>query len=165
MSKKALADAIDGYFRSISRTIELKGPDGAVICNDDGEAIRKLQFAVPPSVSGLCLHLGIDRSTWQNYCDGGLHPEFREVTALTRGRIEAWLEEQLLMREKGVQGIIFNLQNNYGWRQKQEVELGDKTRESIQPEGMSLQDKLAAIAQARENLGELPACQGDGEEE
>lgn len=76
-SKKALADAIDGYFRSISRTIELKGPDGAVICNDDGEAIRKLQFAVPPSVSGLCLHLGIDRSTWQNYCDGGLHPEFR----------------------------------------------------------------------------------------
>ena len=108
-SKKALADAIEGYFRSISRTIELKDLAGATIYNDDGEAIHKLQFVVPPSISALCIHLGIDRSTWQNYCDGELHPEFREVTALTRGRIEAWLEEQLLTREKGVQGIIFNL--------------------------------------------------------
>lgn len=164
-SKKALADAIDGYFRSISRTIEVKDVTGETVYNDDGESIRRVQFVVPPSISGLCIHLGIDRSTWQNYCDGDLHPEFREVTALTRGRIEAWLEEQLLTREKGVQGIIFNLQNNYGWRQKQEVELGDKTRKSIQTEGMSLQDKLAAIAQARENMGELPAYQGDGEEE
>lgn len=87
------------------------------------------------------------------------------MTALTRGRIEAWLEEQLLTREKGVQGIIFNLQNNYGWRQKQEVELGDKTRKSIQTEGMSLQDKLAAIAAARESIGELPEyLEEDGEE-
>lgn len=155
-SKKALADAIEGYFRSISRTIELKDLTGAVIHNDAGEVIHKLQFVVPPSISALCIHLGIDRSTWQNYCDGELHPEFREVTALTRGRIEAWLEEQLLTREKGVQGIIFNLQNNYGWRQKQEVELGDKTRKSIQTEGMSLYDKLAAIAQAQEDIGELP---------
>ena len=164
-SKKALAEAIDGYFRSISRTIDLQDLTGAVILNDDGETIRKLQFVVPPSISGLCLYLGIDRSTWQNYCDGELHPEFREVTDMTRGRIEAWLEEQLLTREKGVQGIIFNLQNNYGWRQKQEVELGDKTRKSIQTEGMSLYDKLAAIAQAQEEIGELPDYQGDGEEE
>ena len=102
-SKKALADAIESYFRSISRTIELQDLTGATIYNDDGEAIHKLQFVVPPSISALCIHLGIDRSTWQNYCDGELHPEFREVTALTRGRIEAWLEEQLLTREKGVQ--------------------------------------------------------------
>ena len=45
------------------------------------------------------------------------------------------------------------------------MELGDKTRKSIQTEGMSLQDKLAAIAAARESIGELPVYQGDGEEE
>lgn len=165
-NKKALAEAIEGYFRSISRTIELKDFTGEVILNDDGEAIRKLQFVVPPSISGLCIHLGIDRSTWQNYCDPEQHPEFREITAMTRARIEAWLEEQLLTREKGVQGIIFNLQNNYGWRQKQEVELGDKTRRSIQTEGVSLYDKLAAIARAKESIGEMPEYLAeDGEEE
>lgn len=56
-SKKALADAIEGYFRSISRTIELKDLTGATIYNDDGEVIHKLQFVVPPSISALCLHL------------------------------------------------------------------------------------------------------------
>ena len=65
-SKKALADAIESYFRSISRTIELQDLTGATIYNDDGEAIHKLQFVVPPSISALCIHLGIDRSTWQN---------------------------------------------------------------------------------------------------
>ena len=164
-SKKALADAVEGYFRSISRTIELKEPDGTAICNDDGQPIRQLEFVIPPSVSALCIHLGIDRSTWQNYCDAELHPELREATALAKARIEAWLEEQLLTRRKGVQGIIFNLQNNYGWRQKQEVELGDRTRKSIQTEGMSLREKLAAISRAQADIGELPEYPAeDGEE-
>lgn len=164
-TKKALEDAIEKYFHSISRTIELRGMDGEVILNDDGDAIRKVQFVLPPSISGLCIHLGIDRSTWNNYCDEEQHPEFRGVTAMTRARIEAWLEEQLLTREKGVQGIIFNLQNNYGWRQKQEVELGEKTRKTVQEEGLSLQDKLAAIAQAKESIGVLPEYRGDGEDD
>lgn len=45
------------------------------------------------------------------------------------------------------------------------MELGDKTRKSIQTEGMSLYDKLAAIAQAQEDIGELPEYLAeDGEE-
>ena len=48
------------------------------------------------------------------------------------------------------QGIIFNLQNNYGWRQKQEVELGEQTRKSAAAENLSLQEKLAVIAQVAE---------------
>lgn len=98
-----------------------------------------MQYVVPPSIAGLCLQLGIDRSTWQNYADPALHPELADVAAEARARIEAYLEQELLTREKGLQGIIFNLQNNYGWRQKQEVELGEKTRSSMGPVRCALQ--------------------------
>lgn len=148
-SKKALSEAIERYFRSISRTVPAKDGLGRAIRNDDGEEIKLTEYVVPPSISSLCLYLGIDRSTWQNYCDPQQHPEFSGITETTRARIEAYLEEQLLTREKGLQGIIFNLQNNYGWRQKQEVELGDKTRKSLPSEPLSIQEKLAVIAAAQ----------------
>ena len=54
------------------------------------------------------------------------------------------LEQELLTREKGVQGIIFNLQNNYGWKQKQEVELGKDTRESMK-HAVTYHEKLALL--------------------
>lgn len=145
-TKKSLREAVDRYFRSISRTIPARDLTGAVVKNDDGEDIMVVQFVVPPSISSMCLYLGIDRSTWQNYADPELHPEMKSVTADARARIEAYLEEQLLTRDKGLQGIIFNLQNNYGWKQKQEVELGKETRRTMATEGMSIKEKLAFIS-------------------
>ena len=112
--------------------------------NDDGEEIKVVQFVVPPSVTGMCLYLGIDRSTWQNYADAALHPELAGICQGARTRIEAYLEQELLTREKGVQGIIFNLQNNYGWKQKQEVELGKDTRESMK-HAATYHEKLALL--------------------
>lgn len=149
-TKKSLQTAVDGYFASISR-------------NGDGNAWTA-EYKRPPTVSGLCLYLGIDRSTWQNYADRKLHPEFAEITAYARMRMEAYLEEQLLTREKNVQGLIFNLQNNYGWREKREVELGQETRrsvaESAQAGNMSIAEKMALLAEQREALKEVE--QGDG---
>ena len=161
-TKKALSYAVERYFRSISRTRPAMDQMGRRIQNDDGEDIVVLEYVVPPSVGSLCLYLGIDRSTWQNYCDD---PALAPVTALTRARIEAYLEEQLLTREKGLQGIIFNLQNNYGWRQKQEVELGDKTRRSVERQSMSLYDKLAVINGVKAIEGFPEYIDEDGEQE
>ncbi|MBQ9702998.1 MAG: hypothetical protein IJV68_00460, partial [Clostridia bacterium] len=90
--------------------------------NDDGEVIMIQRFVRPPTISGLCLNLGIDRSTWQNYCDREKHPEFAEITMMTSGVIESYLEEELLIRSKP-QGVIFNLQNNYGWKEKKDVDV------------------------------------------
>ena len=77
-TKKSLKEAVERYFRSISRTIPAKDLAGHVIRNDDGEDIMVTEYVVPPSISGLCLYLGIDRSTWQNYADAALHPELTE---------------------------------------------------------------------------------------
>ena len=143
-TKKGLREAIERYFRSISRTIPARDDTGGIIRNDDGEEIKVVQFVVPPSVTGMCLYLNIDRSTWQNYADAVLHPELAGICQGARTRIEAYLEQELLTREKGVQGIIFNLQNNYGWKQKQEVELGKDTRESMK-HAATYHEKLALL--------------------
>lgn len=85
------------------------------------------------------------------------------MAAEARARIEAYLEQELLTREKGLQGIIFNLQNNYGWRQKQEVELGEKTRSSMGAGELRIADKLALLAEERDALLETER-EDDGEE-
>ena len=143
-TNKGLEKAVEGYFASISR--------------DEREA-WEAEYKRPPTVSGLCLYLGIDRSTWRNYADPRLHPEFREVAAYARMRMEAYLEEQLLTREKNVQGLIFNLQNNYGWREKREVELGGETRQTVadsaQARTLSIAEKMAVLREASKALGEM----------
>ena len=85
------------------------------------------------------------------------------MVAEARARIEAYLEQELLTREKGLQGIIFNLQNNYGWRQKQEVELGEKTRSSMGAGELRIADKLALLAEERDALL-MTEREDDGEE-
>lgn len=155
-TKKQLSEAVERYFSSISKVVTVYDEIGAVMIGDDCNIMQRVEYIDPPTITGLCLYLGIDRRTWANYCDIELHPEFADVTAYARARIEAWLERELLTREKSVQGLIFNLQNNFGWRQKAEVDLGEKTRKTIaETEKMSLADKIAAIAQAADALKEL----------
>jgi len=148
---KAFREAVDAWFRSI--TVEVQEDD---VINLDGDPVTKMIYAVPPTISGLCIKLGIDRSTWQNYADEEENPKHAAVCADVRLRIEAYLEEQLLTREKSLQGIIFNLQNNYGWKERHEhaqtVEIGEKTRESLAM-NLSMDEKLAAIRAAAEEIG------------
>lgn len=151
-TKRGLEKAVKGYFDSISRKVRALDDGGEAVYNDAGESIWVTEYIRPPTVGGLCLYLGIDRSTWQNYADRSLHPEFQEITAYARIRMEAYLEEQLITREKNVQGLIFNLQNNYGWREKREVELGGETRrtvaDSAQTVPMSIAEKVALLEEA-----------------
>ena len=153
-SKKKLAEAVDGYFKSISKTGFRQGIGGEMIKADSGVYYTETVYLEPPTVTGLCLYLGIDRRTWANYCDEKLHPEFSEVTNLARMKFEGYLEKELLTRQKSLQGIIFNLQNNYGWSEKKEVEIGRETRESMERSEMSVSDKVAAILEAARQIDE-----------
>lgn len=133
----ALKRAVDAYFNGISREVVVteqvdsgqRDERGHVIYvpvavkNRLGEEMRHVEYLVPPTVGGLCEHLGIHRSTWADWCDAKRFPEFADTTTRARGRMRAYLEEQLLVR-KDVKGIIFDLQNNYGMSEKREIELG-----------------------------------------
>lgn len=159
---KAFRDAVEAWFRSIT----VEAYDEAVL-NLDGEPILRRTYAKPPTISGLCLALGIDRSTWQNYADPEKNPKHAPICEDVRLRIEAYLEEQLLTREKSLQGIIFNLQNNYGWRERHEhaqtVELGAKTREVV-AQNLTMDEKFALIREAAAEIAEADHGE-DGDEE
>ena len=108
-SAGALEAAVEGYFRSISRTVTAE-ERGAPILNDGGEPIRYREYVVPPTVWGLCEYLGISRATWESYCDPRRRPEFRGAAALARDLMQDWSQRALLSR-KDVRGLIYILQN------------------------------------------------------
>ena len=160
---KALQVQVDRYFKSISRTITVteQVPTGELdekghklyeaqpVMNDLGEMMTRTEYILPPTVSGLCIFLGIHRSTWNRYCDPELHPEFCDTTTRARGYMRAYLEEQLLTR-KDVRGIIFDLQNNYGYAEKREVELGERASVAVSAAGLPADEREELMRILRE---------------
>ena len=71
----------------------------------------------PYTISGLALSLGIDRRTLVNYSERDL---FFPLIKNAKLKIQEMLEENLY-RLGNNSGIIFNLKNNYGWRDNIEV--------------------------------------------
>lgn len=166
---KQLRTAIDAYFASIGRTVTVteEYPTGerdesghAIMAQrevyaDSGEPIRRYEYIIPPTAGGLCASLGISRETWSSYCDQRQHPELADITAAARERLLAYREEQLLTREgKNVKGIIFDLQNNYKWLDRSEVEIGQDTRTQL-ADAPSLAEKLELIRQAAATIKDI----------
>jgi hypothetical protein len=70
------------------------------------------------TMSGLALALGMDRRTLVDYAH---RDEFLPTVKSARQEVENCLEEHLF--GNGVTGVIFNLKNNFGWKDKTEQEL------------------------------------------
>ncbi len=98
-----LEEKVDSFFKS---------DDAFLINYKDGE--EEKTFA--PTISGLALHLGVDRRTIVNYSN---KEEFFPTIKKARARIEAHLEKKLF--GNNVTGLIFNLKNNFDWKDKSEV--------------------------------------------
>lgn len=69
-----------------------------------------------PTMAGLALSCGVDRKTITNYSN---KDEFFPTIKKARARIEAHLETRLY--GSAVTGVIFNLKNNFDWKDKQDV--------------------------------------------
>lgn len=160
-TKTSLRRAIEKYFRSISVKVPMADLSGNPILNEDGEPVIKTEYIIPPQIPAMCLELGITDRTWRRYCDHELHPEFEDVTEEAMLRFKAYLVDQSLTREKGLQGILFNLEVNHGCSRKQEIELGEKTRLVLPKVEMTIEEKLAMIAAAAKMTAEAG---GGGEE-
>lgn len=175
-TERTLRKAVEAYFRGITRTITIREQvntgekDGwghwvyelRDVCNDAGEPVRVRQFVVPPTVGGLCEALGIHRSTWADYCDGEKYPEFRELTAWAREVIQHYLESELLGRDgKNLKGVIFSLQNNFGYSEKREVELGTRAARAAAAAAVPMEEKRAMLEELAREFAE---GSGDGRE-
>lgn len=134
-----LEEAIERYFRScwepVMRTVlypnikaqidngtmkreDLKSEhyytEQAVDANDQ-PVFRQVE---PYMITGLALELNLDRRTLINYSrDSKFFPAIKKAKTI----IEDYTSRELF-RSSNVTGIIFNLKNNWGWKDKKEIE-------------------------------------------
>jgi hypothetical protein len=72
----------------------------------------------PYTISGLAYFLGTNRQTLLNYEE---RSEFFDTITRAKAKIEAFVEESL-WQPKIATGVMFNLKNNFGWQDKQNLE-------------------------------------------
>ena len=79
----------------------------------------------PYTVTGLAIALDMSRQNLLDYCtrvDENGEP-FIDTIKRAKDRVENSVEEGLLSGKYNATGAIFNLKNNYNWRDKQEQEI------------------------------------------
>lgn len=95
--------------QELEEAIELYFQTDAFITDGEDRSFR-------PTMSGLALFLECDRKTLLNYSH---KDEFFLSLKKAKSRVEQALEQRLY--SNSVAGVIFNLKNNFGWIDKQEV--------------------------------------------
>ena len=119
----ALQKKAEEYFASITYQIPLLMEGGEPVENGLGERVCLTKWTEAPSLPGLCRHLNVCKTTYREYAQA-----WPQVAEWIKMRMEEyWVA--LLAREKGgQQGIIFNLQCNFGWA----AEKPEKTESRIE---------------------------------
>lgn len=126
-SKKALGEAVQAYFDGITREVEIKERvdsgkrdsyghviwDLVPVKNKLDEVAKMTEYLVPPTIGGLCLHLGISYATWSRWHYGEENEDIAGILDNVRDRMLAWRMEQVLSR-KDVKGLVWDLEVNYG---------------------------------------------------
>ncbi len=157
----ALRRACEKYFNSISRTVpavELYNTgekdewghfifDKRKIFNDAGEEIKYIEYAVPPSITAMCIFLGISRETWRRYV--GTDEEWAAVGAWVKQKIRAFLLHELMTRTKGIRAVEINLERNYS--EGDEIVVGSSGGVAE----LTADQKLAFIHQISERVKDL----------
>lgn len=72
----------------------------------------------PYTITGLCIALDICRDT---LCEYAKKEEFSDTIKKAKLKVENYLEKHLIT-DSSTTGIIFNLKNNFGWSDKQQIE-------------------------------------------
>ena len=97
-----------------------------------------------PLISELALHLDTSRETLSDYKD---KPEYSDSLKKAKQKCEIVLERNLVEGKVNPTGTIFNLKNNYGWRDKTEIEHSGEITENqnivLDPERQALAKKVA----------------------
>ena len=85
----------------------------------DGEPMTKLEWFTPPTVGGLCAHLGISRHTFSALAKNA---RFAEAVAAARAVIATYLEERISDPEvRNIKGVQLSLDALTAAAQKDEA--------------------------------------------
>ena len=159
-SAKAFADAVDKYLRSIrvrsvvyqvdSRGEYVRDADGRKVpcCDENGDEMFVETYVVPPELRDIAAEVGMSYDTWLKYASGEYDTDkqcFSEVCAEAKDVCLRWALREVATRHKGVDGIKWSLQVNYGMRETKEVELGADTRKALEVSSMTMEEKMARL--------------------
>ena len=75
----------------------------------------------PYTMTGLAIALDMDRRSLLNYRKEAAYEKFFPIIKKARDKVEESLERKLLT-DSTVTGVIFNLKNNFDWKDKQEID-------------------------------------------
>ena len=115
-STEQLESLINDYFES---------------CDKNKTYVGDKEVSEPYTVSGLCLALNTNRQTLLDYQES---EEFGEIVEQAKQRIENWIETRALNNSINSTVAIFNLKNNFGWKDKTETELSSPEDRPFQVE-------------------------------
>lgn len=87
----------------------------------------------PYTVSGLALYIGLTTQTLRNYEKNYPGTEYAEIIERAKQTIETYTAEATFDNKK-FQGAKFNLQNNFGWAEKQDTNFSGEVTEIIKLE-------------------------------
>lgn len=124
-----LQEKIEAYFASCFEEqwedVPTRTESGGLILDDKGKRIytpvKKIVNIKPVTITGLAVALGCDRETLLNY---EKKEEFFGTIKAAKTKIHEYVESCLF--KGNAAGIIFNLKNNFNWKDKTEVETSDK---------------------------------------
>ncbi len=103
---------VDEYFRD---------EEGNRVIKENGRykkvPVKKLVNIKPLTITGLAVHLDTSRQTLVNY---EKREKYFDAIKRAKAYIEAYTESCLF--GNNVTGVIFNLKNNYGWKDRTEID-------------------------------------------
>ncbi len=115
---EAMQERIEAYFKKCdARVVPM------IVTKDKGKAVVKVPRPEPYTVQGLAVFLGL---TTKGLVDYSKREEFCSTIKHARARIEADKVIHMLDGEGWGPGYIFDLKNNFGWTDRQQIEVGGK---------------------------------------
>jgi len=115
-SEEEMQRIIDLYFLAC-RVQATDNEDLLVGLDDDELAIVDIIEDVVPTISGIAYLLGMTTECFRTY---GNKEKFSATVKTAKQRVEMSLEQRLAGH--AVTGSIFSLKNNFGWKDKTEVD-------------------------------------------
>ena len=119
-SLRQFKQAINAYFKSITKDV--------VVTDDDGNVINTYQeYLKPPTLQSLAVFMGFTydglnvftKKVTKNDID---HEGYVEEYEMGKGKCEAFNVEQLFRTNGSTAGIQFLLKNNYGYEDKSTID-------------------------------------------
>lgn len=109
------------------------------MCDNTTIGIGDKIITKPYTITGLCLYLDTTRETLREY---ELREDFVDTIKKAKNKIENYVEEHSMTGELNPTVCIFNLKNNFGWKDKTEVDSNVNANVNINEVDKKLLDNL-----------------------